>query len=59
MNKVIKTKNYQQGLIWILSLTLIFSLLNVRRRGRGGPELRTMSELYQFFLKKVSPLTSL
>ena len=56
MNKVIKTKNYQQVLIWILSLTFIFSLLNVRSRGRGGgPELRTMCEVYQFSLKSVAP----
>ena len=56
MNKIIKTKNYQQVLIWILSLTFIFSLLNVRSRGRGGgPELRTMSEVYQFSLKSVAP----
>ena len=56
MNKVIKTKNYQQVLIWILSLTFIFSLLNVQSRGRGGgPVLRTMSEVYQFSLKSVAP----
>ena len=36
MNKIIKTKNYQQGRIWILSLTFIFSLLNVRSSGMGG-----------------------
>ena len=44
MNKITKTKIYQQVLIWILSLTFIFSLLNVRSRGRGGVRLRSLTE---------------
>ena len=55
MNKIIKTKNYQQVLIWILSLTFIFSLLNVRSRGTGGggaiPSFGQCPKFISFFFK--------
>ena len=56
MNKITKTKNYQQVLIWIFSPTLIFSVLNVRSRGRGGVPHFGQCPKFISFLKKVSPL---
>ena len=49
MNKITRTKNYQQGQIWILSLTFIFAFLNVRSRGRGVGQGSQASDNVQSF----------